>query len=47
MQFIPYWVYYPDACVVIPAKTGIQNLDASVCWHDKYFAACGEDYLLT
>jgi len=47
MQFIPYWVYYPDACVVIPAKAGIQNLDASVRWHDKYFAACGEDYLLT
>ena len=32
-------------CVVIPAKAGIHNLDASVRWHDKYLAACGEDYL--
>ena len=44
-SFILYWVQYPDACVVIPAKAGIQNLDASVRWHDKYLAACGEDYL--
>jgi PIN domain nuclease of toxin-antitoxin system len=44
---ILYWVQYPDACVVIPAKAGIQNLDASVRWHDKYLAACSEDYLFS
>ena len=44
--FILYWVQYPDACVVIPAKAGIQNLDANVRWHDNYLAACSEDYLL-
>jgi hypothetical protein len=31
--------------VVIPAEAGIQNLDASVRWHDKYLAACSEGYL--
>jgi hypothetical protein len=46
IHFIPYWVQYPDSCVVIPANAGIQNLDASVRWHDKYLTACGEDYLL-
>jgi len=44
--FILYWVQYPDACVVIPAKAGIQNLDVPPGGHDKYLAACSEDYLL-
>jgi hypothetical protein len=26
---------YPAACGVIPAKAGIQKLDASERWHDK------------
>jgi hypothetical protein len=44
--FIGYRVQYPDACIVIPAKAGIQKQDASVGWHDKYLAACCEDALL-
>ncbi len=27
---------------VIPAKAGIQLLDASVRWHDKYLDGCDE-----